>query len=253
MIAIRQLSLTVGARMLAAPFDLTVGQGQVWGIIGANGCGKSTLLATLAGLRRPDAGDVVIDGTAVHALDALQRAAKLALLPQQDAGDYWGTVLDYVTLGRFPHQRSWLGPDADDARLAGEALDAMGLASLASRRYATLSGGERQRARIAQVLAQQPSCYLLDEPLQHLDVRHQAGVMHRFTALAAQGAAVLAVLHDLYWLSACTHVLVFEPGGCVSAGSAGSHATRERLGAAFGCDFMGLEAGNRRFFVPDVQ
>jgi iron complex transport system ATP-binding protein len=249
-----RLSLEVGGRTLCRSLDVAFGAGEVWGIVGANGSGKTTLLSVLSGLAAPAAGRVLLAGKPLVDADPLTRARAVGLLPQHEPADYWGTALEYAALGRYPHQRSWLGPDDEDRRLALAALTDMGLTDLAMRRYGTLSGGERQRTRIAQVLAQAPQCLLLDEPLQHLDARHQGLAMRHFGRLARErGATVLIVLHDLIWLAACTHAVVFQPEGVVTAGPVGEQATVARLEAALGCRISELQGETRRFFMPDVQ
>jgi iron complex transport system ATP-binding protein len=128
------------------------------------------------------------------------------------------------------------------------------MGTFAARRYTTLSGGERQRVRIAQILAQRPGIFLLDEPLQHLDLAHQALVLtlmgsrvreHRETAVM--------VLHEPLWIGrACTHALIFSGDGGVDAGPADALLTRERLEHAYGCSLREVAHGEGRCFVPNV-
>lgn len=201
---IRSLTLRTEARLLVEALGMTFQTGEVLGILGANGAGKSTLLATLAGLARPAGGTVELDGLPVAQLAPRERARHIALLPQDDAGGYFGSVADYVALGRFPYDET----PAD----AAPWLAAWELTALAQRPLATLSGGERQRARLAQLAAQDAQTVLLDEPLTHLDPAHQAALLGWTRAEAARGRSVALTLHDPNWAAGHCDRLLFLYG-----------------------------------------
>jgi iron complex transport system ATP-binding protein len=101
-------------------------------------------------------------------------------------------VRDFVLLGRYPHALSQFGWHIDDEAVAGAEIESLHLAGPADRAFATLSGGERQRARAAALFAQRPFVYLLDEPLQHLDLPHQVAVLERLANEAREHGAVEA-------------------------------------------------------------
>lgn len=193
----RGLALGFGHRTVVKDLAIEIAPGQCWAVLGNNGSGKTTLLHTLAGIRRPQAGGVALGGRALSSLDAGERARAIGLLLQEEPLEFWGSVLEYVCLGRYPHRRARLGTAPEDEAIARAQLARLELTTLGERALASLSGGERQRARLALVLTQQPAYYLLDEPLQHLDLRHQARVLEHFAGLAAgASAAVVMVLHD---------------------------------------------------------
>jgi iron complex transport system ATP-binding protein len=117
----------------------------------------------------------------------------------------------------------------------------------------TLSGGERQRAAIAQTLAQQAQCYLLDEPLQHLDLRHQAQAMRVFSRLQQQGCSLLMVLHDTLWVQrSCNRLLLHFADGQVRHGSVQDLFTLENLEALYQCRLRELTVEGERCFVPSI-
>jgi len=219
--------MTLSVRGLEAGFThhsvvrgltMDIAPGQCWAVLGNNGSGKTTLLHTLAGIRAPRAGAVTLEEHALRDLDAAERARSIGLLLQEEPLEFWGSVLEYVGLGRYPHRRARFAPALEDERIAREQLDLLELSAFAGRPLASLSGGERQRARLALVLTQQPIYYLLDEPLQHLDLRHQARILAHFAKLAAGGAAVVIVLHDPALAQRhCDHaLLVFDRGAPLS-------------------------------------
>ena len=252
------VTLSVAGRILCRDLEFTVKPGEVWGVLGPNGSGKTTLINTLAGLAAPAAGSVTIDNQPLAATNLIARARAIGVLPQHEASEFWGTALDYVMLGRFPHAPAWLGWQHDDETVAQVALNGVGLAAFAGRRYATLSGGERQRVRVAQLLAQAPRFLLLDEPMQHLDIRHQIQLLDLLAARARGdefGAArsVILVLHDVLWPSrACTHALLLDGAGGVRAGAASEVLTQKNLETLFGCALQPAGDKSRAGFVPAI-
>jgi iron complex transport system ATP-binding protein len=126
--------------------------GDTVGLLGPNGSGKSSLLRLLAGLARPTAGTVSLDGTDLRRLRRQHIARSVAIVGQHPDTDVDVTVRDVVALGRIPH-RGFLGPDHEaDAAAVDHALEQTGLTALAGRLWHQLSGGERQRAQIARAL-----------------------------------------------------------------------------------------------------
>jgi len=248
------VTLTVPGRVLCRELTFTVTPGEVWAVLGANGSGKTTLLHAIAGLQPCAAGEVRWDGSPSGARPGRARARAIGLLMQHEDSAFWGSALEYVRLGRFPHMRSWFAWQRDDDERAAAALGAVGLALLAGRSYGTLSGGERQRARIAQLIAQAPRLILLDEPLQHLDLRHQALAVALFRRLAREEArAVVMVLHDAVWPGrACSHALLIFEGGSTLAGAARDVLTRGNLERLYGCPLQEFAQDGDRYFVPHV-
>lgn len=249
----KNLTVAIGGKVVCRDLNVSIGPGQCWGVLGQNGAGKTTLLRTLAGLHRPLTGNLSWNGVELMAHGRRDLARHVAVLLQSEGGEFWGSVLEYVLLGRFPYRSSLFGYSALDEAIAQQSLTRMELAELAQRPLNTLSGGERQRAAIAQTMAQRANCYLLDEPLQHLDLRHQAQAMQEFTQLKEQGCALLMVLHDILWAQrCCDHVLLQFADGQVLHGAAHELLTRTHLEALYQCPLRELAVGEERCFVPGV-
>jgi iron complex transport system ATP-binding protein len=201
--------------------------GDMVGLLGPNGSGKSSLLRLLAGLARPTAGTVSLDGTDLRRLRRQHVARSVAVVGQHADTDVDVTVRDVVALGRLPH-RGVLGPDHKaDAAAVDRALEQTGLTVLADRLWQQLSGGERQRTQIARALAQQPRELLLDEPTNHLDIRHQLEVLSLVSRLPVTS---VVALHDLNLAALfCDHLMVLRAGRVVAAGAARDVLTPELI------------------------
>ena len=249
----KNLTVAIGAKVVCRDLNIMIHPGQCWGVLGQNGTGKTTLLRTLAGLHAPQLGGVSWNGVALDTHARCDLARQLAVLLQNETGEFWGSVLEYVLLGRFPYRATLFGYSPLDEATAHQALVQMDLSSLASRPLNSLSGGERQRAAIAQSLAQQARCYLLDEPLQHLDIRHQVQTMRILAELKEQGKALVMALHDMLWAQrCCDQVLLLFPNGQVQHGAAHELLTRTNLEALYQCPLYESEVEGERCFVPGV-
>jgi iron complex transport system ATP-binding protein len=222
-----RLSLQSHGRTLVDALDLTLEPGEVLGILGANGAGKSTLLTVLAGLASPAHGHVTLGDQRLDALPPLTRAQHIGLLPQGDEGGFFGSVSDFVALGRHPFGDS---PTDLAAHLA-----TWELGRLAHRPLDTLSGGERQRARMAQLAVQMPQIALLDEPLTHLDPAHQARLLAWARSEAEAGNTVVLTLHDPNWAACqCDRLLFMHGDGRWQLGTPAGLLTPDSLEALYG-------------------
>lgn len=204
------LTLVNGNRILLSDFSATFQAGKVYGILGPNGCGKTTLLHTLAGLRKPKQGNVLIEKQLIHFLKPKDRAKKIGLLPQDTVFSFPGTVLETVLLGRHPHQEHWFYDGATDIERATQALSQVNLGAITHRSIHQLSGGEKRRVAIAAILAQDPAVYLLDEPSSHLDIVQQFEALSLLVNQVKQRQKILVMaLHDLTLLQHfCDEILV---------------------------------------------
>lgn len=244
------LDITLGARTLCRDLDWSVHGGEAWAILGTNGAGKTTLLHTLAGLRAPARGAVRLNGTALSELSRRAIAQQIGLLPQDSSDPFPATVWETVMMGRHPHLHGWRGESADDLEKARAALTRCGLDGWEQRAIATLSGGERRRVALATLLTQQPALLLLDEPANHLDLRHQAQLFALMRELCGAGHAVVMVLHDPnHALHHCSHALLLHGDGRWEAGSSESLLTAERLSQLYGHPLQRISGGGRNLLV----
>jgi lipoprotein-releasing system ATP-binding protein len=201
--------------------SLALHSGEVVALIGRSGSGKSTLLHLLGLLDRPNAGEILVDGTPAGSLSENDRAylrnrhlgfvfQHYFLLPEF-------SVLENLLL---PAQiatsaGAWVGRKQQYLQRALELLELVGLADRAGQKPATLSGGERQRTALARALILQPRILLCDEPTGNLDPETGATIMDlifRISEKQGGGGAVLVVSHDRTLADRAGRVLRLENG-----------------------------------------
>ena len=231
-VSARSTATRIGKALILHGIDVRIAAGRWTAIVGPNGAGKSTLLRVLAGLLPTD-GTVQLHGRPLADWPARERARQLAWLGQAEGGSDDLSAYDVVMLGRLPH-RAWLAPasDADHAAVR-QALAAMQVAHLQTRRLGELSGGERQRVLLARALAVQAPLLLMDEPLAHLDPPHQADWLAMVRAQVAAGGTVVSVLHELGLALQADDLLIVREGRIVHHGPCSSPTTHRALQAAF--------------------
>ncbi|MFO7854394.1 MAG: ATP-binding cassette domain-containing protein [Paracoccaceae bacterium] len=238
MLAGSDLHLRLGGRAALRGATLALRSGEVTALLGPNGAGKSTCLACLSGALRPDAGRVSMDGVDPGGLSPAALAEARAVLEQSPAEGLPFTVAALATLA-IPRR---IAP-AEAEGIRRRALAAAGLAGFAERPVRALSGGERRRAHLARALAQLLAgralgagrWLLLDEPTAGLDLAHQAAILRAARAAAAEGAGVLAVLHDLALAAAfADRVAIMAEGRVVAEGPPAGVLTPDRLAEVYG-------------------
>ena len=241
-------------KIILQDISITIPNHQISVIIGANACGKSTLLKTLARLLRPASGNVTLNDHKITDLPPRQLARILGLLPQSPVAPEGIAVADLVGRGRFPYHSFWKGWGKEDEAAVEEAMEIMGITSLANRRMEELSGGQRQRVWIAMALAQQTDILLLDEPTTFLDITYQVEILDLLTDLnRRRGTTIVMVLHDIN-LSAryADYIFAMHQGQLVAQGSPAEVITKELVYQVFGlnCTVMPDPLSGSPLIVP---
>jgi iron complex transport system ATP-binding protein len=245
----QNLGFGVSGRSLCEGLDLEIKRGECWGILGPNGSGKTTLLHTLAGLREPQSGAVLLNGTPLAQLERREIARQLGLLLQDSHDPFPATVLEEVLCGRHPHLGRWQNEGEDDLALARAALHKLELAELEQRQIQSLSGGERRRVAMATLLTQNPTLMLLDEPLNHLDLRHQKLLLETVNGLRDLGHGIMMVLHDPNQaVRCCDRILLLAGDGEWQQGSAEEMLQAERLSQLYRCTIEQVEIAGQNSF-----
>lgn len=208
--------------------------GKITVMIGPNGCGKSTLLKSIVRINPHTAGQILIDGTPIEQFSSAKLAQNVAYLAQnKKAPDI--TVLKMVLHGRFAYLNYPRKYRPQDFEIAKKSLEWAGMADKSERIVSKLSGGMQQKVYIAMALAQDADTILMDEPTTYLDIVHQLRLMEMAKQLAAEGKAVVMVLHDLTQaLEIADKVVVLKEGEIISQGSADEVYESRNLEKAFG-------------------
>ena len=235
LLKVDNVSFRYGEQWVLRGIAFTVEKGDFLGIIGPNGSGKTTLLRVIDGIRAPQEGAVLLDGTEIGKLrrDALSRA--VAVVPQYSALAFPFSVEEVVLMGRAPHLGRWRFEGDEDNRIARKAMEMTDTLGLAARDMESLSGGERQRVLIARALAQEPRLMLLDEPTAFLDIRHQVDFFDRIRSLNRdRGLTVIAVTHDINLAAHyCDRIILLKGGRIEAAGPVDAVITEEHIRKAY--------------------
>ena len=208
MIELRNVTRRFGPVTVLEDISLTAEDGAFLALLGPSGCGKSTLLRIIAGLDRPDSGEVWIGGRDVRELSAAQR--NIAMVFQSYALYPHLTVAQNIALplamrGRTRLERSVLRgllpsarrKQAEEGRRVREIAGQLGIEALLERKPSQLSGGQKQRVAVARALVRDPSVFLLDEPLSNLDAKLRVQMRAEIVALNRRtGRTFIHVTHD---------------------------------------------------------
>lgn len=200
MTAITTNRLTVGYRghRVVEDISLSLPCGRLVCLLGPNGAGKSTLLRTLCGFQPPIEGTVTISGSDITTMSAAEVARLVSVVLTDRPLTSSLTAAEMVDMGRAPYTGFWGRLSDDDRRLVSEAMQTVGIDSLATRRMGRLSDGERQKVMIAKALAQHTPVIVLDEPTAFLDYPSKVAVMKTLARLAHdEGKTILMSTHDL--------------------------------------------------------
>lgn len=220
------------AAHIVRDISLQVRQGELVGLLGPNGSGKSTLLRMIYRILKPSSGSVSMGGQDIWQHSARDNARAMAVLAQENAGEFDLCVRDVVLMGRTPHQSAFARDSDADFRIVAESLAQVNAQPLTERMFSTLSGGEKQRVLMARALAQQARLLVLDEPTNHLDVRHQFELMNLIRGL---GLTTLAALHELPLAAHyCDRLYLLKNGQLVTQGTPTEVLTPETIAQVYG-------------------
>jgi tungstate transport system ATP-binding protein len=182
-----------GKREILNDITVRLQQGEVVLLTGDNGSGKSTLLRIMAGLLKPDSGNVVCvnePGAISHSRKTLLKEVMyLHQTPYLFDGSVKKNLLYALNKGR-----------EDRAKQVDQALEWVGLEHLAEENAKTLSGGERQRIALARALLRRPRFLLLDEPTAHLDAISSARISNLLLELKSRSVSMLIASHEPFYL-----------------------------------------------------
>lgn len=226
-VSAENILLSYGAREILKGVSIESSGHSFVGLIGPNGSGKSTLLKCIYRILKPDAGQVFLDDQELLSMSVRSSARKMAVVAQHNYYNFDFRVREVVLMGRAPHKKALERDNAEDYRIADEALKTVGMLEFADRSFSTLSGGEQQRVILARALAQQTPCLILDEPTNHLDVTHQLQLLKIVKNL---DVTVISAFHDLNIAAMfCDRIYVLQKGEIVGCGTPAEVLTPELI------------------------
>jgi iron complex transport system ATP-binding protein len=228
-LAINGLRFAYGSNVVFDALDAEPFQrGEMTALIGPNGVGKSSLFKLVAGLLKPAAGAIHLDGNDTARLADRRRAESIFLLTQHTATRAVLAVFDVVLLAK----RGWQGGKATDADIAyvEDTLRLLGIDHLSDRFVSELSGGQQQLVALSQALVRDPQVLLLDEPTSALDLRRQLEVLNVVRKVTRERNIVtFAALHDLGLASRFADRFVLLHKGSIAADGAPEDVLRDPL------------------------
>lgn len=223
--------------------SFAIEEGSSLAILGSNGAGKSTLLDLILGYKQEPG--IRIFGKEIGTYGRKELGRTLALVPQTEHYHFSFTLLDYTLFGRSPYLQAMGNPTADDAEIAYQALEEVGLASYADRSITNLSGGEHQLLLLARAIAQQSKILLLDEPTSALDPANRKKVLSILSSLHQRGKTLVFTTHDANLAYAlATHVAMLKQGSLLCFGKKEEVVNTEMLTTLYATELTVCQLGS---------
>ena len=189
LLEVRNLAIGYVGRPLLSGINLSIAQGDWWGVVGPNGAGKTTLMKTLLGIIPAHAGTI-----------EARPGLSFGYVPQRGVIDdiFPLSALDVVVMGRYPRIGPGRRVSQADRELALSYMARVGIANLAGKPFRSLSGGQKQRTLIARGLVREPDVLVLDEPTDGMDLAGETGIMELISDLVrGSGRTLLMISHSL--------------------------------------------------------
>jgi len=238
MLEVRDLFAGYGSGDVIRNISFKAQGGESLCVLGPNGCGKSTLLKSIA--RVIDCrGAVVMDGEDIAAMARRELAKKVALLNQSASVYFPYTVYETVSMGRYAYLHGFLkNLSAADEEIINNILIKLDIGDIRNRMIDELSGGTLQRVFLARTLAQTPDLILLDEPANHLDLKHQIELLNFLKAwVKDSNKTLISVFHDLNLARQFSDTaIVLDNGAIAASGNIDEVLNGEVLSGVYGID-----------------
>lgn len=229
-VSTKNLSVAYSDKPVIWKLNINVEKGSRTAIVGPNGAGKSTLIKAVMKLIKPVSGTSFIDGSTHKS--ALK---KVAYVPQKGEvnWDFPATVFDVVLMGRYVHKGLFKRPDKKDKDIAAAALETMKMTQYKDRQISELSGGQRQRVFLARAIAHDASIYIMDEPLQGIDITTEKLIISTMKKLQAEGKTFLVVHHNLNTVPDYFNRVIILNKEIITSGPVEEVWTKENINAAY--------------------
>jgi ABC-type Mn2+/Zn2+ transport system ATPase subunit/ABC-type Zn uptake system ZnuABC Zn-binding protein ZnuA len=230
-IEVNELSTSYDRKTVLSNINMVLESGKLYGLLGPNGAGKSTLFKSILGLVKYDSGEILINGKRVEEI-----RNKIAYIPQKEEIDWSfpATVIDIVLTGRLSMKKPLDRFSSDDARLALEALQKVGMSEFTNRQISDLSGGQQQRVFIARALCQEAEILMFDEPFVGVDITTEEKIMQIIKGLVNANKTVIMIHHDLSKVKEYFDAVIMINQRLIACGSTERVFNNENIAATYG-------------------
>lgn len=255
MLELQNVSFQKREKTMLKNISLHLTPGKVVGVIGANGAGKSTFIRLISGELFPTSGRIIWNSKDIASYTPECLARERSVLRQTTSLAHDFNTHEMVMMGRYPHFGS--RPQLADTTIVEDEMDMNALTEKSFQPFRTLSGGEQQRVSLSRSFVQlkdihqnrQVKCMMLDEPLNHLDIRYARETMSRVRNFSRQGHLSIVVLHDIQHAAAyCDEIIVLNDGALYAHGSPGEVFTNKMLFDCFHID-ASIHRINKQIFL----
>lgn len=230
---------------------MDIPEGHCVSLLGPNGSGKTTLLRVIAGMLEAD-GEILIDGKSISSLKRKEIAKYISFFSQMTRVYFSYSVYETVMQGRYVHGSSFFSNTASlDKEVVEETLEALGLQDLSDKQITVLSGGQLQRVMLARCIAQESPVLILDEPMNHLDMKIQSEFLDylmkwrekpvRMPGMREYAPTIIGVFHDINTAAyIADEIALLSEGRLLSFGPKEEVLKKELLEEAYRFDVTGF-------------
>lgn len=251
--SVKDLSFSYGKHEVIKGLDLTIHEGTVTTLIGANGCGKSTLFNLMTKNLKQNSGTIELGGTNIVDIKLKDFAKKVAIVHQYNTAPADLSVEKLVSYGRTPYHKLGMTNDSKtDEEKVKWAMEITHTLKLKDKPVAELSGGQKQRVWIAMALAQDTKILFLDEPTTYLDIRYQLQILKLIRKLNREyGITIVMVLHDINQsLHYSDEIVAMKDGKMIAHGESEKIITSELVKSVYDVELDIQNVGGKPFVIP---
>lgn len=250
---VKDLSFSYGKQKVLDNLALTLHEGKITTLIGANGCGKSTLFHLMTKNLKPDSGEIFLRDKNIADLKFKEFAKEAAIVHQYNTAPMDISVEKLISYGRTPYHTMGLSPDAKkDEEKVTWAMEITDTLKHRHKAVSQLSGGQKQRVWIAMALAQDTKILFLDEPTTYLDIRYQLQILKLIRQLNQEyNLTIVMVLHDINQsLYYSDEIIAMKDGKMIAQGLPEDIITPELVKSVFDVELNISTENGKPFILP---
>lgn len=234
MILIKNLSYQINGKNILENINVEIKEKRITGILGPNGSGKTTLLKFLT-KELSSKNNIFINNKNINNFTRKDFAKTISFVEQNFSGLNEITIEDIVKMGRYPYKKLFLDYSFNDKKIINEMLLKFDLLNLKGKKAKEVSGGELKRTFIAKAFVQQSEIILLDEPINHLDIKYQFHLMNLLKSM--KDRTILLSIHNIdFALKFCDDIILMNNGKIISYGETQKILTSLKIKEIFEID-----------------